>query len=98
MPHEIYIEKLRHDLLALEGVQDINQLKVWAITSKKVMLTVHLVAPHVDYKKLHHQAFEMLSHQHHITEMTLQIEAEDCLPEQREQFPHRHSHTEPHQH
>src|SRR5690606_16551724 len=69
VPEEIDIEKLRHDLLALEGVQDIHQLKVWAITSKKVMLTVHLVAPNVDYQKLRHQAFEMLHHEHHITEM-----------------------------
>ena len=78
VPDEIDIEKLRHDLLALDGVEDIHQLKVWAITSKKVMLTVHLVAPDVDYKKLHQEAFEMLHHEHHITEMTLQIEAEDC--------------------
>lgn len=74
VPDEIDIEKLRTDLLSLEGVKDIHQLKVWAITSKKVMLTVHLVAPNVDPKRLHQQAFEMLSHDHHITEMTLQIE------------------------
>jgi cobalt-zinc-cadmium efflux system protein len=90
--------KLRYDLLALEGVQDIHQLKVWAITSKKVMLTVHLVAPNVDYQKLRHQTFEMLHHEHHITEMTLQIEAEDCPPEHRGQSSHPHSHAETHQH
>lgn len=77
VPDEIDIEKLRDDLLALEGVQDIHQLKVWAITSKKVMLNVHLVAPNIDPKNLHQQAFEMLSHQHHITEMTLQIEDDE---------------------
>jgi cobalt-zinc-cadmium efflux system protein len=74
VPDEIDIEKLRADLLALDGVEDIHELKVWAITSKKVILTVHLVAPSVDQKRLHQQAFEMLSHEHHITEMTLQIE------------------------
>ena len=98
VPEEIDIEKLRHDLLALDGVQDIHQLKVWAITSKKVMLTVHLVAPNVDYQKLRHQTFEMLHHEHHITEMTLQIEAEDCPPEHRGQSSHPHSHAETHQH
>lgn len=74
VPDEIDIETLRKDLLALEGVEDIHQLKVWAITSKKVVLTVHLVAPNIDPKSLHQRAFEMLSHEHHITEMTLQIE------------------------
>ncbi|TSH73111.1 cation transporter [Acinetobacter sp. RF15A] len=96
VPDEIDIEKLRNDLLSLEGVKEIHQLKVWAITSKKVMLTVHLVAPEVDYKKLHQQAFEMLKHAHHITEMTLQIEDEHCLPEQHQHEPHKgqenHSH------
>ncbi|HAB42354.1 MULTISPECIES: cation diffusion facilitator family transporter [Acinetobacter] len=101
VPDEIDIEKLRHDLLALDGVEDIHQLKVWAITSKKVMLTVHLVAPDVDYKKLHQEAFEMLHHEHHITEMTLQIEAEDCPPEQHRKSDHlheQHEHEESHQH
>ena len=98
VPEEIDIEKLRHDLLALDGVQDIHQLKVWAITSKKVMLTVHLVAPNVDYQKLRHQTFEMLHHEHHITEMTLQIEAEDCPLEHRGQSSHPHSHAESHPH
>lgn len=77
VPDEIDIEKLRSDLLALDGVEDIHQLKVWAITSKKVMLNVHLVAPNIDPKTLHQQAFEMLSHEHHITEMTLQIEDDE---------------------
>lgn len=77
VPDEIDIEKLRNDLLALNGVTDIHQLKVWAITSKKVVLTVHLVAPNTDPKTLHQQAFEMLSNDHHITEMTLQIEHDE---------------------
>lgn len=77
VPDEIDIEKLRSDLLALNGVTDIHQLKVWAITSKKVVLTVHLVAPNTDPKTLHQQVFEMLSHDHHITEMTLQIEHDE---------------------
>lgn len=85
VPEEIDIESLRQDLLALEGVTDIHQLKVWAITSKKVMLTVHLVAPDVDPKVLHQQAFEMLSHEHHITEMTLQIEDDEYHHEKNHQ-------------
>lgn len=79
VPEEIDIEGLRDDLLALEGVENIHQLKVWAITSKNVHLTVHLFAPKVDRNQLHQQALEMLTHQHGITEMTLQIEDDECI-------------------
>ncbi|WP_353167241.1 cation diffusion facilitator family transporter [Acinetobacter sp.] len=74
VPEEIDIEKLRNDLLSIKGVESIHQLKVWAITSKNVHLTVHLYAPEADRNLLYQQAMEMLSHQHGITEMTLQIE------------------------
>lgn len=74
VPEEIDIEKLRNDLLALDGVESIHQLKVWAITSKNIHLTVHLFAPHADRNQLHRAATEMLAHQHEIREMTIQIE------------------------
>ncbi|WP_109441004.1 cation diffusion facilitator family transporter [Acinetobacter haemolyticus] len=74
VPEEIDIEKLRNDLLALDGVESIHQLKVWAITSKNIHLTVHLFAPQADRNQLHRAATEMLTHQHEIKEMTIQIE------------------------
>lgn len=52
--------------------------QVWAITSKNVHLTVHLFAPNADRNELYKTAMEMLSHEHGITEMTLQIEDENC--------------------
>ena len=78
VPEEIDIEQLRNDLLALQDVESIHQLKVWAITSKNVHLTVHLFAPHADRNRLYHEALEMLTHEHGITEMTLQIEDDLC--------------------
>lgn len=88
VPEEIDIEKLRQDLLNLQGVESIHQLKVWAITSKNIHLTVHLFAPHVDRNILYKQVSEMLSHEHAITEITVQIEDEDCYI----QSLHDHSH------
>ncbi|MCU4412653.1 cation diffusion facilitator family transporter [Acinetobacter sp. WU_MDCI_Axc73] len=79
VPEEIDIEKLREDLLALDGVESIHQLKVWAITSKNVHLTVHLFAPQADRNQLYRNAYEMLSHQHGISEITLQIEEDECV-------------------
>ena len=91
VPEEIDIEKLRQDLLALDGVESIHQLKVWAITSKNVHLTVHLFAPHADRNQLYRNAYEMLSHQHGISEITLQIEEDECVV-------HEHEHDTTHDH
>ena len=108
VPEEIDIEKLRNDLLALKGVEGIHQLKVWAITSKNVHLTVHLFAPEADRNTLYFDAIEMLRHEHGITEMTLQIEEDECLAHQHAQVhdhahehaknDHTHHHDESHQH
>ena len=103
VPEEIDIEKLRNDLLALQGVENIHQLKVWAITSKNVHLTVHLYAPQADRKLLYQEAMEMLSHAHGITEMTLQIEDDDChlhshTHEKHDHADHQHEHSAEHSH
>jgi len=89
VPEEVDIEKLRTDLLALDGVESIHQLKVWAITSKNIHLTVHLFAPKVDRNQLHRAAIEMLLHEHGIVEVTLQIEDDAEMNCQ-----HTHQHVE----
>lgn len=93
VPEEVDIEKLRNDLLTLDGVESIHQLKVWAITSKNIHLTVHLFAPKVDRNQLHRAAIEMLSHEHGIAEVTLQIEDDAEMNCQ-----HTHQHVEDEQH
>ncbi|MDM1018932.1 cation diffusion facilitator family transporter [Acinetobacter sp. VNK23] len=95
VPEKVDIEKLRNDLLALDGVESIHQLKVWAITSKNIHLTVHLFAPNADRKQLYHAAAEMLSHEHGIAEVTLQIEDD---AEMNCQHTHQHDEDEEHGH
>ena len=102
VPEEIDIEQLRADLLKLKGVESIHQLKVWAITSKNIHLTVHLYAPQANHSVLYEAAVELLSHTHGITEMTLQIEDDLCTHhlvqhQQHDQSVHEHAHAE-HQH
>jgi cobalt-zinc-cadmium efflux system protein len=87
VPEEIDIEQLRQDLLQLPEVESIHQLKVWAISSKNIHLTVHLYAPQADQKMLYQAAAAMLQRQHGIAEMTLQIEDDECLA---------HRHSQPH--
>ena len=93
VPEEVDIEKLRNDLLTLDGVESIHQLKVWAITSKNIHLTVHLFAPNADRKQLHQAAIEMLLHAHGIAEVTLQIEDDAEMNCQ-----HTHQHVEDEEH
>ena len=99
VPEEVDIEKLRTDLLALDGVESIHQLKVWAITSKNIHLTVHLFAPKVDRNQLHRAAIEMLLHKHGIVEVTLQIEDDAEMNCQHTlQHVEDEQHTHSHQH
>lgn len=93
VPEEVDVEKLRNDLLVLEGVESIHQLKVWAITSKNIHLTVHLFAPNADRNQLYRTATEMLSHEHGIAEVTLQIEDDAEM-----NCEHTHQHAEEHGH
>lgn len=97
VPEEVDIEKLRSDLLALDGVESIHQLKVWAITSKNIHLTVHLFAPDADRNQLHRAATEMLSHEHGIAEVTLQIE-DDAEMHCQHTHPHADEATHGHSH
>ena len=85
VPEEIDIEQLRRDLLALEGVEEIHQLKVWAISSKNIHLAVHLYAPEVDQHVLYQQALHLLQQRYAIGQSTLQIERFNC------NVPHDHA-------
>ncbi|ENV48624.1 hypothetical protein P255_00131 [Acinetobacter brisouii CIP 110357] len=87
VPDEIDIEALRQDLLSLDGVESIHQLKVWAISSKNIHLAVHLFAPQAERNRLYREATEMLTHRYGIRQVTLQIEENPC-----------HSHEHLHQH
>ncbi len=87
VPDEIDIEALRQDLLSLDGVESIHQLKVWAISSKNIHLAVHLYAPQAERNHLYDEATEMLTHRYGIRQVTLQIEENPC-----------HSHEHLHQH
>lgn len=95
VPEEINIESLRQDLLAIDGVENIHQLKVWAISSQNIHLTAHLFAPHANAKQVYAEAAEILTHQYHIGEITLQIEDEHCVSIDGD---HDHSHSAVHKH
>lgn len=82
VPEGIDIKKLKALICAIDGVLDIHELHVWAITSEKISLTAHVV---ID-QKLQHEAIianinSLLVSQFNISHTTLQIEHQKCINE-----------------
>ncbi|MBU6490253.1 MAG: cation diffusion facilitator family transporter [Burkholderiales bacterium] len=46
VPEHVDLTALRQSLLTLPGVRDVHDLHVWAMSTREVALTVHLVIPH----------------------------------------------------
>jgi cobalt-zinc-cadmium efflux system protein len=75
VPKSIEIAKVRDYLGALDGVLEVHDLHIWAMSTNETALTVHLVRPagHDD-AFLHHVCAE-LAHRFNIHHATLQVEA-----------------------
>ena len=80
VPRGIELVEVREYLAGLEGVSEVHDLHVWAMSTNETALTAHLVRPGgADDAFLHHVC-EELSHRFNIHHPTLQIEisAEVC--------------------
>jgi cobalt-zinc-cadmium efflux system protein len=80
VPNGIDIKQLKSILRELDGVHDIHELHVWAISSDKISLTAHVVTN----KNLPHDAListvnACLKAEFDISHTTLQIEDKTCL-------------------
>ena len=80
VPEGIDIGAVRRSLLTLPGVAGVHDLHVWALTSGKPNLTVHLVqdGANADAASLLQTARETLAGEHGITHTTIQIESTAC--------------------
>jgi len=80
VPRGIDLKLVRDYLLTLEGVTEVHDLHIWAMSTSETALTAHLVRPggHDD-AFLHHVCAE-LSHRFDIHHATLQVEisSETC--------------------
>lgn len=82
VPEGIDLKKLEKSVREIEGILDIHELHVWAITSNKVSLTAHVVIdPVYDCERVLPEIRELLSKQFNITHTTLQHERKMCLDE-----------------
>lgn len=79
VPEEINIENLQAALQEVPGVKDIHDLHVWAVTTGKVSLTVHVVhSPDVQPAAILQQMKVLLAQKFEITHVTIQCELEPC--------------------
>ena len=79
VPLGIALDEIEQALLAVPGVRDIHDLHVWALTSGKNSLTVHVVlADGGDEQTVLRSATDMLAERFTIRHATVQVEAAAC--------------------
>ena len=75
VPRGIELAKVRDYLIALEGVTELHDLHIWAMSTNETALTAHLVRPCGFDDMFLHGVCAELSHRFNIQHATLQIEA-----------------------
>jgi cobalt-zinc-cadmium efflux system protein len=75
VPRGIELVEVRDYLAGLDGVAEVHDLHVWAMSTNETALTAHLVRPGGTDDAFLHRVCEELSHRFNIHHPTLQIEA-----------------------
>ena len=75
VPRGIELAAVKNYLGGLDGVSDVHDLHVWAMSTNETALTAHLVRPGGTDDAFLHRVCEELSHRFSIHHATLQIEA-----------------------
>jgi cobalt-zinc-cadmium efflux system protein len=75
VPRGIVLMEVREYLAGLEGVSEVHDLHVWAMSTNETALTAHLVRPGGSDDAFLHGVCDELSHRFNIHHATLQIEA-----------------------
>lgn len=74
VPEDIDIEKLKHFLLGLDGVKEVHDLHVWALSTTRTALTAHLVMPEGGSDEFLFDTRNKLKKEFNIEHCTLQVE------------------------
>jgi cobalt-zinc-cadmium efflux system protein len=75
VPRGIVLADVRDYLAGLDGVAEVHDLHVWAMSTNETALTAHLVRPGGHDDAFLHHVCEELSHRFNIHHATLQVEA-----------------------
>jgi cobalt-zinc-cadmium efflux system protein len=96
VPLDIALDDIHRALLAVPGVQAIHDLHVWALSSGRNSLTVHVVlAPGAAEQEVLRAAARMLEERFRLTHTTIQVEAAACAQESAH-APHSEEHHHSH--
>jgi cobalt-zinc-cadmium efflux system protein len=76
VPRDIALPEVRQYLAALDGVREVHDLHVWAMSTNETALTAHLVCPGGADDAFLHRVCSELSHRFKIQHATLQVEAD----------------------
>ena len=74
VPRGIVLMEVREYLAGLEGVSEVHDLHVWAMSTNETALTAHLVRPGGSDDAFLHGVCEEISHRFNIHHSTIQIE------------------------
>ncbi len=79
-PHHLDVERVRGEVRALDGIEDVHDLHIWTITSGLYALSAHIVVrpgAECDNDALLRRVKELLHKNHRIAHSTLQIESSE---------------------
>jgi cobalt-zinc-cadmium efflux system protein len=79
VPRSIELAQVRDYLAGLDGVAEVHDLHVWAMSTHETALTAHLVRPGGTDDAFLHHVCEELSHRFNIHHSTLQIEIDSTV-------------------
>lgn len=74
VPHNINYDEVASFLKSINGVEDIHDLHIWALSTSQAALSVHVQMPSGDTDALIHEIQEQLEEKFEIKHITVQIE------------------------
>ncbi|MGG3955689.1 cation diffusion facilitator family transporter [Bhargavaea massiliensis] len=81
VPHQFDIERIRSDILSIEGVEDVHELHIWAISTDHYSLTTHvLINEHIEPFRIVLAINEMLKERYNLSHVTVQVEHPSIHP------------------
>jgi cobalt-zinc-cadmium efflux system protein len=79
VPRDIALGDVKEYLAALDGVSEVHDLHIWAMSTNETALTAHLVRPGGSDDAFLHRCCEGLSHRFKINHATLQVEVDGAV-------------------
>lgn len=95
IPNNISLEKLKSDLLQIEGIKDVHHIHIWSIDGYHNYATMHIVSDDVNVKKIVREELK----EYGINHVTIELEDEnevcnnsECKIEHHQNSNHHHHH------